>query len=295
MSELPSSLPDPPLPGSVVWRGWLTKKGSFVPTLKRRFGTLHIGPDYAPTFDYRKDPASPAVKGSRIFAAAAKSLQSGAIGSFPQPQCLVVAVEPAKDVDKLYCCFDSAEERDSFKAAVEWAVNSRSHVAAFRSKQEEAKKQREAEEMQRVQAQWHSTHQMLEDELSRMQHLASEQTVAQQTAKMQRLRLEDQEFVLRLARESDEHKKSLQQAAIRAQIPVDARSHRLQSIRLQHDDSGLPLVFPLDKRSVEEFVQKIAREQEVHVAQLAAAAEIAAQFRSDRSETISRATAAARN
>ena len=105
-----------------------------------------------------------------------------------------------------------------------------------------------------------------------MQHLASEQTVAQQTAKMQRLRLEDQEFVLRLARESDEHKKSLQQAAIRAQIPVDARSHRLQSIRLQHDDSGLPLVFPLDKRSVEEFVQKIAREQEAHVAQLAAAA-----------------------
>jgi hypothetical protein len=294
MSELPASLPDPPLPGSVVWRGWLTKKGSFVPTLKRRFGTLHIGPDYAPTFDYRKDPASPAVKGSRIFAAATKCLQSGAIGSFPQPQCLVVAVEPGEDGAKLYCCFDSAEERDSFKAAVEWAVNARSHVAAFRSKQEEAKKQREAEEneMQRVQAQWHSTHQMLEDELSRMQHLASEQTVAQQTAKMQRLRLEDREFVVRLARESDEHKKSLQQAAIRAQIPVDARSHRLQSNHLQHDDSGLPLVFSLDKRSVEEFVQTIAREQEAHVAQLAAAAEIAAQFRS---ETITRATAAARN
>ena len=33
-----------------------------------------------------------------------------------------------------------------------------------------------------MQAQWHSTHQMLEDELSRMQHLASEQTLAQQTA-----------------------------------------------------------------------------------------------------------------
>ena len=162
--------------------------------------------------------------------------------------------------------------------------------------------------MQRVQAEWRSTHQMLEDELSRMQHLASEQTVAQQTAKMQRLRLEDQEFVLRLARESDEHKKSLQQAAIRAQhssvrlhdssaiaatqaandaMPVDARSHRLQ-----HDDSGLPLVFSLDKRSIEEFVQTIAREQEAHVAQLAAAAEIAAQFRS---ETITRATVAARN
>ncbi len=57
--------------------------------------------------------------------------------------------------------------------------------------------------------------------------------------------------MLRLARETDEHKKSLQQAAIRAQIPVDARSHRLQSIRLQHDDSGLPLVLPLDKRSVD--------------------------------------------
>ena len=45
--------------------------------------------------------------------------------------------------------------------------------------------------------------------------------------------------MLRLARETDEHKKSLQQAAIRAQIPVDARSHRLQSIRLQHDEKLL--------------------------------------------------------
>ncbi len=50
------------------------------------------------------------------------------------------------------CCFDSAEERDSFKAAIEWAVSAKSHVAAFLSKQEVAKKQWETIGMQRVQA-----------------------------------------------------------------------------------------------------------------------------------------------
>jgi hypothetical protein len=36
-------------------------------------------------------------------------------------------------VAQVPCCFDSAEERDSFKAAVEWAVNARHHVEAFQA------------------------------------------------------------------------------------------------------------------------------------------------------------------
>lgn len=139
MSDRSAPLPDPPVPGSIIWRGWLTKKGSFIPTLKRRFGTLHIGPDYVVTLDYRETESSSTSKGVFTFTSATTCLEhTSSIGSIPVQQCLIIHLDPSTG-SRVYCGFDTVEARQSFHAAVELAVNAKLHAAAFQSRQERAK------------------------------------------------------------------------------------------------------------------------------------------------------------
>lgn len=280
------SLPDPPVPGSIVWRGWLTKKGSFMPTLKRRFGTLHIGGDYAVTLDYRENESSSTSKGFYNFTTSTKCICSSSfsIGSFPPHLCLIVEVDAA-DCSKLHCCFDSTEDRHSFQAAVEWAVNARSHVAAFQFRQEEAKRIAEEKALNSVQkGKQQFTIQEPGDARLKVQLHTGTRSSAAGTARSHRgtLSAEDQEvFVSRLVLEAAEHRKHLQRAAAFPEW-THSRTHDWPSaagiratIELHSQQtpcSELNLQSFVGSKQTKDFVQRIVLEHENHSAQLAVAA-----------------------
>jgi hypothetical protein len=278
------SFPDPPVPGSTVWRGWLTKKGSFMPTLKRRFGALHIGVDYRVTLDYRENETSSTSKGSYTFTAATKCLSSSlSIGTFPPQLCLIVEIDSA-DGAKVQCCFDSVEARKLFQAAVEWAINAKSHVAAFRSRQEEAKRIVEFEVKKSSQIKQSSTHEVRGDERVRVQQdFASPISQKRGTLNMQRgtLSMEDQEaFMSRLVREFKEHDKQLQHAVSRPQHSCSrtqdwsstAGMQATFELRSKKTPSLEPTLHALvGSKGANDFVKRLVLEHEVHSAQLASA------------------------
>ena len=214
------------------------------------------------------------------------------------------------------CCFDSAEERDSFKAAVEWAVNARSHVVAFRSKQEEAKKQREAEEMQRVQAEKEEASR-LEAELATMKRRVSqsEETTAQFTqdrnslsqslsedkasfeAEMQKLAQEQEAIRAQVALDLELSKLSADEAAVRAKSLAESNLRASASVvdmqatvdrkflEFRKREISLHTIRTVDvaalQRAEAERLEAEAREQAAHAAQAKAHAESVARLREE--------------
>jgi hypothetical protein len=278
MSALPVSLPDPPVPGSTVWRGWFTKTGSFIPSLKRRFATLQIGPDYLVTLDYREEPTSSVAKGFYTFSSATKCLQSSSIGSIPPQQCLIVEINNSTRVP---CYFDSAADRQSFQAAVEWAVNARYHVAAFHTRQDKAKLAVKEAEMPRAEVKRGVAHDlgqtMLEGE---HQDAAAKQRAAAPSRPQQAPAAANQEFISRLAREFEEYQTQLQRGAGRPQVRNVAahgwyagiQASEEVNARRAGDDAALP---PLTTgKHWKDFTQRICQEQGGHAEQLAAAANL---------------------
>jgi hypothetical protein len=261
MSDLTALLVDPPVPGSIVWRGWLTKKGSFMPTLKRRFCTLQIGQDYAVTLDYREDATSSTSKGCFTFTVATKCLEtSSSVGSFPPQQSLIIQIDPSSGA-KVLCGFDAVETRQLFQAAVDWAVNAKSHVACFQAKQEQAKKIAEAEDMKRVQVQLQRARQESGHQPGDVQQdLSLQQKSA--TRPRQNSGVDDREFATRLVLEISEHHKILHGVIVRSQHS-STRSH----------DSSSAVVGSM---STSEFVKGITLEQKSHSMLLALAAQSAA-------------------
>ena len=273
MSALPVSLPDPPVPGSTVWRGWFIKTGSFVPTRKRRFATMQIGPDYLVTLDYREEPTSSEAKGVYTFSSATKCLQSSSIDSVDPQQCLILEINNSARVP---CYFDSAADRQSFQAAVECAVNARSHVAAFHARQDKAKlAMKEAvvgTEQQRA----------VSPQLADAHPAAS----AGRRHALRPASPPNQELISRLAHEFDEYQTQLQRAAGRLQQHNVAAYGWWAGIqasvevngRRSGDDAALP--FLTTGKHLKDFTQRIRMEQHDYAEQLAAAANLEAQSRS---------------
>lgn len=255
-----------------------------MPTLKRRFGTLHIGGDYAVTLDYRENESSSTSKGFYNFTTATKCICSSSfsIGSFPPHLCLIVEVDAA---DKLHCCFDSTEDRHSFKAAVDWAVNARSHVAAFEIRQEESKRIAEAKASNSLQGKQPIKIQEPGDTRLKVQpHATGMRSAAAGTARPHRgtLSAEDQEvFVSRLVLEAAEHRKLLQHAAASPEW-IQSRTHDWPSaagiratIELHSQQTPsveLNLQSFVGRKQTKDFVQRLVLEHENHSAQLAVAA-----------------------
>jgi hypothetical protein len=261
-----------------------------MPTLKRRFGTLHIGMDYRVTLDYRENETSSTSKGSYTFTAATKCLSSSvSVGTFPPQLCLIVEIDSAGDA-KFHCCFDSVEARKLFQSAVEWAVNAKSHVAAFQSRQEEAKSIVELEAKQSGQRKQLSAHEKLGDETIRAQQ---DFTILQKRGTLNRppgtLSTEDQDaFISRLVREFKEHDKQLQHVVPRPQhsyLRTQDRSSaagRQATVEFRPKEtpsSDLSLQALVGSKRAADFVERLVLEQEVHSAQLA----IAAKYRPEHS------------
>jgi hypothetical protein len=241
-----------------------------MPTLKRRFCTLHVGPGYEVRLEYRKSDTSSICKGSYSFTAATKCIASNSIGTFSSQQCVVVADLEAKFI----CCFDSPENRQLFEAAFEWAMNARAHVAAFRSKQEEDHIITE-EHLKLAQAKRPSSNIQV-DQPKLMQHALS-------CEKMQDSSMECQEFASRLARESVEHRKHLHMAT-RTNFGHFRANDSLFATALLTCDEVYPAPTIHQECAVasaggqqiyEDFVQRIAFEQAAHSALLSVAARAA--------------------
>ncbi len=277
MSDRPAPFPDPPVPGTTVWRGWLTKKGSFIPSLKRRFGTLQIGRDYAVTLDYREDATSSSPKGVFTFTSATKCIEnSSSIGSIPVQQCLILQIDPPSGA-KVYCGFDTVEARQLFQAAVEWAVNAKSHVAAFQSKQERAKQILQEDDSKRVQEELQRARQ----EPGR-QPCGSQQDLSGQQASVARTLksavVEDQELISRLIFEVTEYHNTIQGLTVQSQhssvLTVDSSLTATTFNRPFSQDSVSRLTSVGGQISTD-FVLAMALEQEAHSIQLELAAKSA--------------------
>jgi hypothetical protein len=222
-----------------------------MPTLKRRFCTLHVGPGYEVRLEYRKSDTSSICKGSYSFTAATKCIASNSIGTF-----------------------SSQQNRQLFEAAFEWAMNARAHVAAFRSKQEEDHIITE-EHLKLAQAKRPSSNIQV-DQPKLMQHALS-------CEKMQDSSMECQEFASRLARESVEHRKHLHMAT-RTNFGHFRANDSLFATALLTCDEVYPAPTIHQECAVasaggqqiyEDFVQRIAFEQAAHSALLSVAARAA--------------------
>ena len=210
---------------------WLTKKGSFIGSLKERFATLQIGPDFSPIFDYKEDEHALSVKGAYTFGPATKCVAGEATGRFPANLVLHLEVGPVTSSEKVTqvpCCFDSEEERDSFRAAVEWAVNAKSHVAAFRSSQGAEKKRRDTETLQRVQSEELEALR-LEADVAAMKQRVEEGEAAYRKSSVDRGSLSQSLSKEKESFEALMQRLALEQEAIRAQVALDLEQSRLSA------------------------------------------------------------------
>jgi len=222
----------------------------------------------------------------------------------------------ADQVAHVPCCFDSAEERDSFKAAVEWAVNAKSHVAAFRSKQEEAKKKRETIGMQQVLAEKEEASR-LEAELATMKRRVSEseettsrfsqdrndlsqslsEDKASFVAEMQKLAQEQEAIRAQVALDLELSKLSADEAAVRAQSLAESNLRASASVvdmqatvdqkflEFRKRELSSTTIRTVDvaalQRAEAERLEAEAREQAAHEAQAKAHAESVARLREE--------------
>ena len=171
------------------------------------------------------------VKGAYTFGPATKCVAGEATFPFPANLVLHLEVGPVTSSEKVTqvpCCFDSEEERDSFRAAVEWAVNAKSRVAAFRSSQGAEKKRRDTETLQRVQSEELEALR-LEADVAAMKQRVEEGEAAYRKSSVDRGSLSESLSKEKEGFEALMQRLALEQEAIRAQVALDLEQSRLSA------------------------------------------------------------------
>jgi hypothetical protein len=201
----------------------LVKQGSLVKNLKERFATLQIGPQSTVIFDYKKDETSLNVNGMYTMSSAAKCLPGPA--TFPYPADLVMKLEIGDGKSHVLLCFDAKEELDSFKAAVEFGLNSENFMKTYLAKKEADQKREEAQRMLRLQEEKAKAI-LLEQQIAQIQQLAAENQAINARFEAEQQTLKESVSEMRHSISIDQHKLEEELSTLRASVSEDLLKRR---------------------------------------------------------------------
>ncbi len=227
-------------------RRWLTKQGSFIRNLKERFATLSMGPLATVVFDYRELETSAKALGSFTLAPTARCSPGDAC--FPYPAELVVNFV-VSDGTCVVLCFDTQAELVSFKDAVAYGLNAKTHLQAVLEKKAEAKKQ---EEMARMlfEIEEREKRTIIETKIALMQQLTLENDAVNTQFELDRQAFQDSVIQLKLASSAEKQeleeedqllRSSLSQELSEAKQAAEDVAQRAKTLHLSNSRASVSL------------------------------------------------------